>query len=179
MANYFDQFDSKPAASKGGNFFDQFDPPAEPGVAEDVAKSAAIGLPKGVMKLAGTAGDVRDMMASGASSLASQFGYDVDPETISKYARRVPIPLLQGPTSGEIRGTVEKATGPLYEPKTLPGQYAQTVTEMVPAALGGPGGWARRLIQGAVVPGIGSEAAGQFTEGTAAEPYARMIGAVG
>ena len=179
MANYFDQFDPKPAASKGGNFFDQFDPPAEPGVAEDVAKSAAIGLPKGVMKLAGTAGDVRDMMASGASSLASQFGYDVDPETISKYARRVPIPLLQGPTSGEIRGTVEKATGPLYEPKTVPGEYAQTVTEMVPAALAGPGGWARRIMQGAVVPGIGSETAGQLTKGTEAEPAARLLGAMG
>jgi len=180
MANYFDQFDPPAGAApkKGGNYFDQFDPP-EPGVAEDVAKSAAIGLPKGVMKLAGTAGDVRDMMASGASSLASQFGYDVDPETISKYARRVPIPLLQGPTSGEIRGTVEKATGPLYEPKTLPGQYAQTVTEMVPAALAGPGGWARRIMQGAVVPGIGSETAGQLTEGTAAEPAARLLGAVG
>jgi len=180
MANVFDQFDPPAgAASKGGNIFDQFDPSAEPGVAEDMAKSAAIGLPKGVMKLAGTAGDVRDMMASGASSLASQFGYDVDPETISKYARRVPIPLLQGPTSSEIRDTVEKATGPLYEPKTVPGQYAQTVAELVPAALGGPGGWARRLMQGAVLPGIGSEAAGQLTEGTAAEPAARLLGAVG
>jgi len=159
--------------------WDKFAPDDEPGVAEDVAKSAAIGLPKGVMKLAGTAGDLRDLAARGGSALAEQFGYDVSPETISKYARRVPLPLLQGPTSSEIRSTVEKATGPLYEPKTVPGQYAQTVTEMVPAALGGPGGWARRLIQGAVVPGIGSEAAGQFTEGTAAEPYARMIGAVG
>jgi len=178
MANFFDQFDEKPAASKGGNFFDQFDPPDEPGVAEDVAKSAAIGVPKGIMKLAGTAGDVRDMMASGASSLASQFGYDVSPETISKYARRVPLPLLQGPTSKEIRDTVEGATGPLYEPKTTAGEVAQTVGEFAPAAMAGPGGVVRRLITGAVVPGVTSETAGQLTKGTEAEPWARLIGAV-
>lgn len=62
----------------------------------------------------------------------------------------------------------------LPEPKNTAEKYIRTASEFVPAAIAGstasiPGAIARH----AVIPGIASEAAGQLTEGTAAEPYAR------
>lgn len=79
----------------------------------------------------------------------------------------------------------------LYAPKTTSGEYAETVGEfMAPgglpskAARAAPtmarkaGEYSAGLTQNAVVPGLFSEAAGQATEGTAAEGPARLIGAL-
>ncbi|WP_146221852.1 hypothetical protein [Methylobacterium sp. B4] len=81
------------------------------------------------------------------------------------------------PTSKDVRRGVEKATGPLYEPKTVPGQYAQTVGEFAPGALVGLGGVARRAAE-TIIPAVLSETAGQATKGSAAEPFARLAGGV-
>lgn len=72
-----------------------------------------------------------------------------------------------------------------FEPETTAGEYAQTVGEFLPgAALFGGGGASTRavvenLLRYGVAPGLASEAAGQATEGTAAEPWARAGAAIG
>lgn len=144
-----------------------------PSTTADVAKSFGVGVPKGLIGIAGLPGDIAEYGARGINAavqgIGNYFGLDVGP---SREA--------QAPTYGssDIRKGVENVTGPLYEPQTTAGQYAQTVGEFLPAAVTGPGGIARRAITGAVIPGVASEAAGQATQGTWAEPYARVGAAI-
>lgn len=147
-------------------------PKAKPDVVEDVLRSGAGGIGKGAISLAGLPGDLAELGARGIDR-ATQFiggklGVDVQPR-----ADRAPT---YG--SADIKNAVEAATSKFAEPQTTAGKYASTVGEFVPAALMGPGGFARRVALGAVAPGIGSEAAGQATEGTKYEPYARVAGAL-
>jgi hypothetical protein len=58
--------------------------------------------------------------------------------------------------------------------ETTAAQYAGTIGEFLPAAIGGGASAARY----ATMAGIGSEAAGQATEGTPLEPIARVVGAI-
>lgn len=79
----------------------------------------------------------------------------------------------------------------LYAPKTTPGKFAETVGEfavpggvpsrsarLAPGIARKAGEYAADLTRTAVIPGIASEAAGQATDGTSAEPYARVIAAI-
>ena len=76
---------------------------------------------------------------------------------------------------GGLAGAVgADPSGIEYRSPTTVGQYAGTVGEFLPAAIGGGASAART----AVVAGLGSEAAGQATEGTSLEPYARIAGAI-
>jgi hypothetical protein len=64
-----------------------------------------------------------------------------------------------------------------YKPQNTTEEYVQTVGEFVPGAVIGPGGAIAKTAQ-AVIPGLASEAAGQFTKGSEVEPYARAGAAV-
>lgn len=57
--------------------------------------------------------------------------------------------------------------------ETTAAQYAGTIGEFLPAAIGGGAGAAKAALAAAV----GSETAGQLTEGSAYEPVARIVGA--
>jgi hypothetical protein len=180
MPNFFDQFDAKPA----GNFFDQFDDTPhenlhQPTMAEDVLKSGGTGIARGAVNLAGTSGDIREGQADLLSRGAKALGADIAPETISKGLRF--LPMMGGPTSKDIEGAAEKVTGPLYQPKTMPGEYAETAGSFLPAALlpAGEMGLGARLLKLVAAPALASETAGQLTKGTAAEPYARAMAAAG
>lgn len=59
--------------------------------------------------------------------------------------------------------------------ETTAAQYAGTIGEFLPAAAGGGAAAAKA----AITAGVGSETAGQLTEGTQYEPIARVIGAFG
>lgn len=62
----------------------------------------------------------------------------------------------------------------LHQPTTTVGEFARTVGEFLPGAAAlGPGNFLGNTIRYGVVPGVLSEAAGQITEGTALEPWAR------
>lgn len=63
----------------------------------------------------------------------------------------------------------------LHAPQTTPGEYAQTAGEFIPGAgvLGPAPGMVGRVTKFGVIPGLVSEAAGQMTEGSAIEPWAR------
>jgi hypothetical protein len=67
----------------------------------------------------------------------------------------------------------------LHKPQTRAGRFGETVGEFAgnPASWIGPGGPVAKGV-GAVASAVGSEAAGQVTEGTGLEPWARLGGAV-
>jgi hypothetical protein len=131
----------------------------------------------------GLPGTVGGLVHSGLSNLG------VPEDYISKAAKvtGAAIPQLrafQGPDAGDVQTALEKYTGPLYQPQTIPGKYASTIAEFAPgmAIPGGGAGSIGRTIGGkvlnTVVPAITSETAGQLTEGSPYEPYARFAGGV-
>lgn len=125
--------------------------------AVDVAASLGSGIERGIVGLAGLPGDVGSIMRSVAG---------------------IEGPRQTGltPTSQQVVGAYERVRGGLHKPQTTAGEYAQTIGEFAPGAFL-PGGMARRAAN-VVAPGVASEAAGQATEGTPLEPYARIGGAV-
>jgi hypothetical protein len=146
----------------------------KPTVAADTVKAAGTGIMKGVIGLAGLPGGIRSAMEAGGEWVGDKLG--LKPLTGDQKTKlRGALPL---PTSTDITEAVKPVTGEFYKPETTVGKYAETVGEFVPAALAGPGGLARRLLTQAAVPGAASEAAGQATEGTRYEPWARLGGAV-
>jgi hypothetical protein len=152
--------------------------------AADVAKSGATGLAKGTIAIAGGAGDLRDTLSKGVDYLADKAG--ISPETVSSVKEgagkvaRMTLPgkvMADAPTSADIQKTIEGQTGEFYQPKTTAGKYTEKAAEFIPAATMGPGRMLPKLASGALA-GLGSEAAGQATEGSGVEPYARVIGAM-
>lgn len=147
----------------------------QPSMAADIAKSAGVGLGRGVIGLGGMIGDLSDL---GAKGIEHASNFVADKLGMERYKRpEGPSVLNNIPTSASLTKNVEGITGKFYEPKTTAGKYAETVGEFLPAAAAGPGRMVAKLLSG-VTGGLGSEAAGQFTEGTAAEPYARVAGAL-
>lgn len=82
-------------------------------------------------------------------------------------------PVPEGLRMGDIVPAVAGEERVQYRSPTTAGQYAGTVGEFLPSALGGGAG----ALKAAVTAGLGSEAAGQATEGTEYEPIARVAGA--
>ncbi|MBE7196264.1 MAG: hypothetical protein INR70_00460 [Parafilimonas terrae] len=170
-----------PAAAAGA--------PEQPSVAVDVAKALPTGAAKGAIGLAGLPGDVQHMGGSLVDDIMLGLGHKV--MDWSGYGPQAGTPeradfdrMYRGigsggglPGSGAIRQGVETVTGPLYEPKTTAGQYAQTVGEFATGAAIGPGGLARKAAE-TVIPAAVSETAGQLTKGSKAEPVARLAGAL-
>lgn len=146
-----------------------------PSVVGDMAKSAGVGLAKGAIGLGGLVGDLSDL---GAKGLEHATNFVSDKLGVERYKRPEQPSILNNiPTSKSIKDAVETQTGEFYKPQTRAGKYAETAAEFLPSAAIGPGGMAAKLGTG-VAAGLGSEAAGQFTEGTKAEPYARIVGAL-
>lgn len=148
-------------------------PQPQVGYGEDMLKGAGVGLGEGAISGLGMFGD-----AAALNERAAQGGLDYlgAPEWLSKgagkAARYAMGPLGNMPTSEQMTGAVENVTGPFYKPQTVPGQYAQTIGQFVPAAVAGPGGIARKAAMTAI-PALASETGGQLTKGTEAEPYVR------
>lgn len=138
----------------------------------DVAKSAGIGLAKGAIGIAGLPGDVAELGARGIDR-ASRFVGDMIGVTVPKRQDAAPT---YG--SADIQKGIEGYTGEFYKPQTTPGRYAETIGEFAPAIASGHGGLVRRLVTQVVAPAVASEAAGQYTKDTPAEPWARLAGAL-
>jgi len=176
-------------ASEGVSL-DQLRVPAAPevGMLEDVAKSAGTGLVKGATGVLGLGGDAGSLLSSGVDYAGSALG--AAPDKVQQFkdfmarglrnnpVTSIPAGILQGPSSQDLQGKVEGVTGPLYKPQTTAGEYTQTAAEFLPGMIGGPGSVGARLLSRAAAPALASETAGQLTKGTAAEPYARVGGAL-
>lgn len=152
-------------------------PPQQVGYGEDMLKGAAGGLGRGTSGLVGLPGTVGGLVRSGLSKAGVS---DDTLDTGAGLIRKLPGParMFTGPDGGDVQKAMENYTGPLYQPKTVPGQYASTAAEFAPAALiPGGGGLAARAVN-TLIPAVASETAGQMTKGTAAEPWARAAGGV-
>lgn len=166
-----------PFAQFGGGDVGRFAAPGAAGLqippvdtAVDVAKSAVSGLGKGAIGLATLPGNIEALGRAGINAAAKWYrGNDenvVNPDTVLTNA-------------SDLQPRVEKYTGEFYKPKTTAGKYAGTIAEFAPAALipGGQAGIASKVLGNVVAPAVVSETAGQLTEGTKAEPWARAAGA--
>lgn len=120
----------------------------------DMGKSLLSGTGKGVMNiltLPQTAGGLLDI------GMEKAFGIKPAPSIL--------------PNSGQMAQTAyDKTLG--YDPRTTAGEYANTVGEFIPGTL--MGGTLPQM----VASGLTSEFAGQMTEDTPYEPYARLAGAI-
>lgn len=187
MANVFDQFDQSqaPPPKESGNVFDQFDSPPQ--------QQGGSGLGHGLMKgVSGVVGGVSDLMSAAgkgagyAITKPAEWAGVLTPEQGADI--RGELPGEQSPMGSEnINKNLLGAAGALgantNPPQTGLGKATENVASFIPQAValgpaGGAGTVARSALKYGLVPGLTSEAAGQATEGTAAEPYARMAGAV-
>jgi hypothetical protein len=157
--------------------------PAEPSAAPappapddyDVLKSMGSGLVRGVAAVGGLAGDVARVGGNALGRAGRALGLP-DPPQLNPALERGLHTLL--PTSAELTGMAERnITGPLHQPQTTLGKYAETIAEGAPALLGGPAALPRRAVS-VLGGGALSETGGQLTEGTPLEPYARAVGGV-
>lgn len=147
-------------------------------VTSDVLKSGGTGIVKGALGLAGMVPDI----SAAAHSAANKYLFDpLLNATIGKPSNpeveRTVDPNKVFGSEGLQKG-IESVTGDFHKPQTTAGEYAQTAGEFAPAALGGGEGLMARLVKQVAAPAVASETAGQVTKGTAAEPYARVAGAV-
>lgn len=133
-------------------------PQEEVGAAEDFFKSLGSGAVRGAIGLAET-----PEMLGRAAKAGYEFATGAEEIT----------PIFDTRTGRALR---EATTLDDYEAQTRAGRYAGTVGEFLPAAIGGPAGLLKRAGV-ATVAGLGSEAAGEATEGTALELPARIVGA--
>jgi hypothetical protein len=151
------------------------DPVAEPNVGWDIAKTIPGALIKGTQAAIGTVPLTIDLLSRGVEKAAHYLA----PE--SSYTKSLEEGRKQ---AEENKATIARLSGkPFYEhtPQTIPGQYAGTIAEFAPMALGGGGGLLQtggRVLTRAVAPAVASETAGQVFQGTPYEPYARAAGAL-
>ncbi len=157
--------------------------PPPPSSVADAARSFGVGLLKGAAGLAAapvtlpkaaadaavSGGDwlVRKALNLGAPSQATL-------DAQAKAAASAPNIGIDRPVGAALDGL----NGALPTPQTTVGKYAQAVGEFVPGAAVMPGNLAVNALRYAAVPAVASEGLGQLASGTAAEPYARLAGAV-
>lgn len=142
-----------------------------PSIAGDVGKAVPRGLLVGGSELLDIPGDVWRGVSNIAERGISALGAPDMGQRVSESLRRglpvgnMDIPELTAQVTG---GFTEQ------EPETTAGQYAQTAAEFVPGAVGG----GPKAVGQMALAGLSSEAFGQMTEGTAIEPFARVVGAI-
>ena len=156
---------------------------------EDMGATIPSGLARGTAATLGAAADSRERVLGAGKWVAGKLGYEPSPEQMETIRREVQKTLMNMPggsvaalpTSEQMVKAIEALTGPLYHPHTAGGKLVNSAAELAPgAALGGAAAGGLSAVPGAVVrggfvPGFASEAAGQLTEGTAAEPVAQLL----
>jgi len=141
----------------------------EPDPYIEAASGVGRGIAKGIAGLAGLPGEIQTLVRKTEPYLGIK-----TPEK----------PLIKLPTTAEVTEAAKPYVSALSEEsKTLPGKYGETVGEFmaVPGGLGLQGGIkaaGKEFAGKTLFPAIGSETAGQLTEGTALEPYARFAGSL-
>ncbi len=158
--------------------FDDLVPNAQaPGVlgrVKDAVRSFEAGGDRGIAGLLGLPADAAQLVVAG-KDYADAFisGRPYNELKAERDAKALVRPEIFSRFGSEAIGkSLDASRGPEYKPQTTVGEYARTVGEFLPNAAGGglsAGARAARV----VIPGVASEAAGQATQGTAAEPWVR------
>jgi len=133
---------------------------------QEMGRSFFPGVARGTAELAGIPGTLSDLA-------------DIPFERMGLLPEVPGVPNGSPFSGSALRGYMSDATGGAteYRSDTTAGQYAGTIGEFLPGGTGGSG--MRGLLAYGVVPGVASESAGQLTEGTSVEPYARAAAAIG
>lgn len=153
---------------------------AAPSMVGDVVRSAGAGIRSGIEGLGGMAGDMARVQGDALGWVAGKFGASPEAQETFRSVGSRATPFFGMPDSEQVGQQTDALIGDTlkHDPQTTAGEYAKTAGEFLPAAAAGPGSFGRRLVTQALLPAAGSETAGQLTEGTAAEPYARVAGAL-
>lgn len=141
----------------------------------EVGKAGGAGVARGIGGLA----DIPGAMMSGYSSLVTGGleGLGITSPEMSATMRDAMMGTVPG--GGNVGNELVKAAtlgGSEYRSDTTAGKIAGTVGEFLPGAALMGGANPANLLKYGVAPGVGSEAAGMATEGTAIEPFARFAG---
>jgi hypothetical protein len=130
------------------------------------AKALGTGIAQGMVGLATLPGNLESLGRAGINAGAGLVGVE---------APVSPEPFLID--YNEAKSRLEARHGDFYKPQTTGEEYLRTIGEFAPMAMTGGASAAGRAGQ-VLAPAIASETAGQVTEGTAYEPYARVAGAL-
>ena len=168
----------------------------QPSTAADVVKSGASGLARGAADVVGLPGTIGDALDAGGQ-WALRKGYELATGNAPSPQGGAVERFFAGPTqemqdkfrfnggkslvsSDTVRGALSDVTGGAtdYQPQTTAGEYARTAGEFLPSAAAFGGMSPSNLARFGLLPAVTSEAAGQATKGTKAEPYARLAGAL-
>lgn len=165
MAEALNQLNAAPAqGGEGGGFME---------AAGDVMRSVGSGAARGLTSVLDLPSNVAGLAKAGiAAGVEKVTGREPSQVFLENLSPRVGNFDISQPFA-EMGVRALGGGGVLdYDPRTTAGEYAQTGTEFATGAtvMGGP----RAAIRYGLLPGLASEAAGQATEGTAAEPYARI-----
>ncbi len=149
---------------------------------QGMMKALDAGVARGVAGIAGLPGDVTDLGAKGIEAATNFVTDKLGMERAAPPDRSKSI-LNAIPTSESVKKTIERdmyGGEKLYEPKTRGEKYASGIGEFALGLVGGGGlmQLGKRALTQVAAPAVASEAAGQVTEGTAAEPYARVSAAL-
>jgi hypothetical protein len=143
-----------------------------------VAKSLGTGLAEGAIGLAGMIPDI----SSAAHSAANKYLFDPLLNATVGKPSKPEVERSFDPNkafgSAGIQKAVEGVTGEFYKPQGAAEEIANKVGQFAPAVIGGPESLASKALTRVVAPAVASEAAGKLTEGTAAQPYAELGGAL-
>ncbi|MCW6510959.1 hypothetical protein [Lichenifustis flavocetrariae] len=142
--------------------------------AGDMATSTAAGIERSAIGAVGLPADAAHYAGKGMSWVMNKArgAAGLDPIPFDENDPTDPSHYIG---AGAITKRLEDAAGPIYQPQTRAGRYAESVGEFLPGAMQGG---IRSLLKYGVAPGVASEAAGEATQGTAVEPYARMGAAI-
>jgi hypothetical protein len=139
--------------------------------------ASLLGLPGDILKGTRWVADQAAQLPGRAYNYMAGDGSFTMPAAMQQSAAEADKGRISLPGGSDIVRGIESITGELPKPQTTAGQYAGTIAEFAPAAAIGPGTIVQRLAM-ALVPAVASESAGQVTKETAAEPYARLVGAL-
>lgn len=161
MTNYSDEFISAILGRPGRDAL------------HDITRSTAGGAARGAGVLMGLPGDIAEYGARGldraTKAVGSVFGAEITPRQD------------QEPRYGSTAAisAIASLLGGAYKPKTMAGEYAETVGSFLPGAVIFPGGVLANALRYGILPGLASEAAGQVTAGSPYELAARIGAGVG
>jgi hypothetical protein len=147
----------------------------KPSVAGDVLTQVPVALTQGAADVAGTVGDVGDLMVRGTDWLARKAGFEPpSPEARAAARAQNPFPDLGPPSSSEILSGVESVTGKLPEAQTPEGRATNSILRLAPSVAAGPGSWGRKVIM-SVTGGAGGEV-GEHYGGAGGRAVGTLLG---
>ena len=135
---------------------------------EDIGRALNAGAQRGTAGLVGLPGTVGELMDAGMTrAINGVFGTDYTAPTNPLSGRA----LTEG--LSELTGGASD-----YRGQGTAAQYAGTLGEFIPGAMAFGASTPTNMLRYGVAPALASETAGQATEGTSWEPYARLGGAL-